>query len=151
LITPSFPYPDHLINGLWGGLHDAFSHMREQAAVKLEEVVGLILDKGTVRLTNQAHSSLRFSFGPTQLDEVLNRLPRTRNVYAFYHSHPAGGLDLSLEDLTSMTDSFRRGAVMPWLIITDFPSPSARLHWLDPLYLAPASYDLPEERISWQT
>lgn len=143
-----------MATGIKTALNGVFDHMRWQESTgKVEEVVGLILDRGHIlRLTNQAHSAQRFDIGPTQFEEAVMGLRRDRAILAFYHSHPVGGLDLSLEDQTSLGLHFSHGVTLPWLIVTDTPTSTARLHWVDPSYLTFASYDLAVEgKLVWQT
>lgn len=143
-LPDSFPYPSDLIDKLGDGMKGVYDHIQVQESKKLEEVVGLVLDQGQhVPLVNQARSYIRFDIGPTQFDDVVRNLPSDLRVLAFYHSHPAGNLTPSIEDQDQMLFQFARGIYFPWLIATTNPHPHARLHWVDPLYGAVASYDLP--------
>lgn len=140
LPTP-FPYPRFVAMKVRRVIHLIRDHMDEQAAIKNEEVVGLVrTDNKIIRLINQAHSALRFDIGPVFMQEAIASLPHGISVVAFYHSHPAGDENPSPLDRASMTEQFDAKFQMPWLIVTP---ENAVLWWMDPIYRTFAGWNVP--------
>lgn len=144
-LPANFPYPRFVAMKVSRVVDLIRDHMDEQAAIKNEEVVGMVrTDNKIIRLINQAHSALRFDVSPVLMNEAIGSLPHGVSVVAFYHSHPAGDIEPSPLDRQSMAEQFDLGFHMPWLIVTP---ESARLWWMDPTYRTFSSWLVPEEAV----
>ena len=140
-LSTTFLYPRFVAVKVARVLSQIRTHMDDQAAIKDEEVVGMVrTDSIIIRLINQAHSALRFDIGPVIMQEAISSLPHGISVIAFYHSHPAGDIHPSPLDQASMAEQFDAGFQMPWLIVTP---ETARLWWMDPTYRTFASWEVP--------
>ena len=131
--------PEDFTQAVVAGTHNMLTHMRDELP---NECVGMLMSDSTVvKLINQARSPSRFEVGLPQMADALAAIdPDTRTVFAIYHSHPNGSLDLSPYDQTSMRDMWTYGGLpIPWIVVT---ATQSRIWWMDDHYHAFQSSDV---------
>jgi len=131
--------PEDFTQAVVAGVHNMQVHMRDELP---NECVGMLMsDSSVVRLINQQRSPNRFEVSLTQMANTLALInPETHTVFAIYHSHPNGVLDLSIPDQHMMKEMwFLAGLPLPWLIVTPEVT---RIWWMDEQYQTFQSSDV---------